>query len=190
MSDEQTKVAKNGRPWTTEEAARKALAEMELDPKVWGVTQREGGWFIEQHALVLQRMAEAKAAQAAGTLLTDAKGEKYYWVVFAGRQDANKEAESVELRHNGDGITIRRETEVPLPQRYLNAADGAVQRVFEPLRRSTIPYREAGVIKRRQYRIVREATRAEFLKYLEEGNNITRAAILANSGRAAADAEA
>ena len=69
-------------------------------------------------------------------------------------------------------------------------ADGAVQRVFAPVRQSSISYREAGVIRRRPYQIVREATRAEFLKHLEEGNNITKAAILASSGRAADDAEA
>jgi len=189
MSDEQTRVQRNGKPWASEEAARKALADMELDPKVWGVVQRDGGWLIEQHARTLQRMAQAKAEAAAEAAAAEAADEKYFWVVFSARNDA-RDAENIELRHNGDGITVRRETPVPLPQRYLNVADGAVQRVFAPVRRSSISYREAGVIRRRPYQIVREATRAEFLKHLEEGNNITKAAILASSGRAADDAEA
>lgn len=189
MSDEQTRVQRNGKPWASEDAARKALAELELDPKVWGVVQRDGGWLIEQHALTLQRQAQAKAEGAKAAVAAEAQAEKYFWVIFSARNDA-RDAENIELRHNGDGITIRRETQVPLPQRYLNVADGAVQRVFAPVRRSSISYREAGVIRRRPYQIVREATRAEFLKYLEDGNNITKAAILASAGRAADDAEA
>jgi hypothetical protein len=189
MSDEQMKVAKNGRPWTSEDAARKAMAEQELNPLVWGGVQRDGGWVSEQHAQTLKRQADAKAQASSAAKQADEQGEKYFWVEFGSRTSAN-EAENVELSHNGDRITIRRDTPVPLPQRYLNVADGAVQRIFEPVRRSSIPYREAGVIKRRAYRVLREATREEFLKYMEEGNNVTRAAILASGGRAATDGEA
>lgn len=188
MSDEQTKVQKNGKPWASEDAARKALKDQELDEKVWGVVQRDGGWVIEQHSLTLQRLQAAKAAQSEEARRKDAKNEKYFWVVFSGRNDI-KDAEYIELRHQGDGITVRRETEVPLPERYLGVADDAVQQVYEPVRRSSIPYRKAGVLKRRPYRVVREATREDFLKYLEDGNNITRKAILDNAGRAAADAD-
>jgi len=186
MSDE-IKVAKNGKPWRTEDEARRALAEMELDPKVWGVVPRDGGWALEPHAQTLARQAAGREQTARDARARDAAGEKYFWVVFAARQSAS-DAENVELSHNGDRITVRRETEVPLPQRFLNVADAAVQRVFEPIRRGSIPYRDAGVIRRRPYRIVREARQKDFVEYMESGNNVTRQAILASAGRASDDA--
>ena len=40
------RLGRDGQPWATREAAEKFLGEEQLDPDVWGVTQRSGKWIV------------------------------------------------------------------------------------------------------------------------------------------------
>jgi hypothetical protein len=181
-SDETTKLDKTGQPFRSEEAAQAALKRAELSPDVWGVFPRDGGWILRTHAAVLAEQKAAATAEADAGRAKAIAGEKYFWVQFPGRSSTH-DSEKVEIAWQGIRITVSREVKVALPQRFLGVCDCAVQQVFEPAPRGTHAFQRAGLVKRRPYMLLGEATREDFLKQWTEGNNITRRQVQASGGR-------
>jgi len=181
-NDEDIRMAKNGRPFKTEEEAQGELKKLELAPDVWGVQPKDGGWVLMKHLAVLsaQREDQSKRDEAVRAKVID--GEKYFRVVFP-EKGGPHDTEKVEISWQGVRITVSRGVEVVLPQRFLGVCDNAVQRVFEPAPRGSSAYVPAGVVRRRPYTKLGESTREEFLKQWNEGNHITRAEVAAHGGR-------
>jgi len=183
MSTEDTfKLAKNGLPFKSEEAAKQELAKLEMPTDVWGVMPKDGGWVIIKHAAVLdhQRTQQEKQVEQART--KSLAGEQYWWVEFAGR-GSPQDSEMVEIGWQGVRITVKRETRIALPDRFLGVCDCAVQQTFEPAPRGSASYVRAGEVRRRVYRKLGEARREDFLKMWNEGNEITRSHVLASGGK-------
>ncbi|MEI6210937.1 MAG: hypothetical protein WCR06_04860 [bacterium] len=181
-SDDTIKLAKTGLPFKSEELAQAELKRLELSQEVWGVFSKDGGWVIRTFASVI---AEQRQQQAAAEDVNRAKSHKdikYFWVEFAGRSSP-QDAEKVEITYEGSRITVTRETKVALPETFLGVCDNAVQRIFEPAPRGTSAYQAAGMVKRRAYRNLGEATREDFLKQWNEGNSITRRTVQSAGGK-------
>jgi hypothetical protein len=183
MSSEDTiKLDKNGQPFKSDEAAQVALKKLELPENVWGTFPYSGGFAIRMFAAVIAEQ-NANVTLAADTARAKTiKNEKYWWVEFAGRSSP-QDTEKVEISWEGIRITVARETEVALPERFLGVCDCAVQKLFEPAPRGTNAYQPAGELKRRPYRKLREATREDFLKQWNDGNAITRRTVQASGGK-------
>lgn len=182
MSNEEIKVAKTGLPFKSEEQATAELKRLELPADVWGVFPHAGGFAIRMHAAVLADQ-RANVTQAEDTARAKSiSGEKYFWVEFGGK-GSTQDTEKVEISWQGIRITVARETRVALPQRFLGVCDNAVQKLFEPAPRGENAYQPSGVLKRRSYRMLGEATREDFLKQWNEGNAITRSTVKASGGK-------
>jgi hypothetical protein len=181
--DEHIKLSSDGKPYKSEETANAALRKSELSPDVWGVYQREGGWVLAKHVAIIKEQAAAEQARAEYNQNKELANEKYFRVIFPERTGPH-DTENVEIAHQGTRITIKRGVEVVLPQRFLGVCDNAVVRVFEPAARGVHAYQQAGLIKRRPYTKIGEATREEFLQAWDEGNTVTRREVAAAGGKA------
>jgi hypothetical protein len=87
--------------------------------------------------------------------------EKYYEVHFLDRQN-EKDLEYIPLGVNGELIQVQCGADCIIPQRFLEVADHAV---IDKYRKG----KKVGSVSRAPYRILREATKAEYLKMKQEG---------------------
>lgn len=181
-SDDTIKLAKTGLPFKSEELAQAELKRLELSADVWGVFAKDGGWVMRTYAAVIAEQRQQVAASEDANRAKSHRGLKYFWVEFTGRASP-QDAEKVEITYEGSRITVTRETKVALPETFLGVCDCAVQRIFEPAPRGANAYQSAGVLKRRAYRNLGEATREDFLKQWNEGNAITRRTVQASGGK-------
>lgn len=181
-TDDNIKLAKDGQPFKSEYAAQVALGKLELPTEVWGVMPYQGGWAIRTHQSVLAEQAMGEQAKSDATRASGINDEKYFFVIFPGKSSP-QDTEKVEIGWQGLRITVSREKQVALPQRFIGVCDNAVQQLFEPAARGTQAYVRAGELKRRSYRLIGPATREDFLKQWAEGNDITRRSVQAAGGK-------
>jgi hypothetical protein len=174
MSNDDIRLDKTGRPFTTEEKATSAMRAQDMPADMWGVYPRDGGFVIVKHAVQMAFQNEARDSSQVAVRNRSFQNEKYHWVMFPERGNP-QEPEFVELSWEGNRITIARGQRVPMAGRFLGVCDNAVQQIFEPAPRGAgAAYVKVGKIKRRPYTIMGDATRADFDKYMAEGNGITR----------------
>jgi hypothetical protein len=102
---------------------------------------------------------------------TEPVGETYKIVMFLAQQNENEPRE-VKLRVNGESVNVLREVEVPMAGRFLEAADHATTQKFkvEPGKDRQV----VAVVSSYPYRVIRDATREEFLEMRSNGTRIER----------------
>ena len=164
---------KSGEPFKTVAAAKSVMATQTLDPKVWGIEPREGGFVIAKRT-----PASKQAPTAATRLETPAEkvairmGEKYHKVRFHERHDANQDP-SVILSVQGEVLTCMRGVETIIPQRFREVADHATQPHYVQL--PGVDRKVDGHIRTWPYDYLGEATEEEFNALRKEGTEKTRA---------------
>lgn len=163
-SQEQVIVANSGEPFKTENAARAAMANKNLDAVVWHVEQRNDGWII----------ASMTPPQGA----VDTK-EKFWHMKFHHKSDVMQETDIV-LGVQGDVIVIKRGAEIVLPDRFREAADHTKYPKYE--QDAGKPRKIVAWVHLFPYDILGEGTEAEYLTMRRNGTIKTRQAIEANSG--------
>ena len=97
--------------------------------------------------------------------------ENYFKVIFHAKSNVN-DLDNVELSVNGESLVIMRDTEVVLPERFLECADNTTFPVFKQLpgkSRKTI-----GKVQTYPYTKIAPATREEFISMKNSGTKITR----------------
>lgn len=173
-NEDDVKLDRNGRPFTTEDKALSALKTADLSGDVWGVYPRDGGYAIVKHIAQMAFSEEAKQASNSTARNRGFANEKYLFVEYPER-GSSQEPEFVELSWEGNRITVTRGVKVPMAGRFLGVCDTAVQQIYEPApREAGVAFRKAGFIKRRPYRIIGPATKEDFDAYMREGNSITK----------------
>lgn len=186
-TEDDIKLDKNARPFPTEEKALSAQRAADLSPDVWGVYTKDGGYAIIKHVAYIAMQAEARQSGEDGARARGFAGEKFFFIEFPGR-GSTQDPENVELSWQGNRITVKREVVVPMAQRFLNVCDNAVQQLFEPGEVGGSAYVKAGKVSRRPYRIIKEATKADFDKAMAEGGAITKRSFVGTSNKQAAAA--
>lgn len=96
--------------------------------------------------------------------------EKYFKVIFNAKT-AENDPEDVMLGVNGELLNIKRETEVVLPQRFLEVADHASETKWKQLPGQ--PRKKVGVVKRYPYTVLGPAKKEDYLKAKAEGTKAT-----------------
>ena len=100
--------------------------------------------------------------------------EKYFKVRFQAKSHPN-DSRDVMLAVNGETLLINRESEVIVPQRFLECADHAVYPHFRQMPNQ--PRKIVGKIKVYPYDRLSESTEAEYFKQKKEGTEQTKDAI-------------
>lgn len=95
-----------------------------------------------------------------------------YWIVRFGPKAHAHDFDNVELTVNGETVICKRETEVCLPDRFLECADHGVHPTFRQLPGET--RKITGKVKTFPYDRLREGTRDLFLQTRREGTQITK----------------
>lgn len=138
-------------PYKTEQIARSAMEKKGLDSSQWKVSSYEDGYAI---------VPKPKTAE-----------EKYYTVMFNPRSDPG-ETEDVHLIVNGDVLVCQRGVKVIIPERYKECADHTTIPIFN--QKPNEARKEVGNKMLYPYSSYGEATKAEYLKFLSEGNRKTK----------------
>jgi len=160
-------LAENGQPFVSREAAEKAIKATELDPKIFKAMKERGGWCIFDTTGCPSGMIEAlqKASEKPKTAKTAKM--KYWHAKFQAKSTENDD-NCVSLSVNGDVIIMQRETDVILPDSYLEAADHATRKHFE--QKPGHDRKVVGTIKKYMYSRGEESTKEEYDKFMKKGN--------------------
>lgn len=156
------KVAKSGKPYSTEAQANNAIRlSSKMDAEDFEPVPHEGGWAI---ARKVGGDVKEKPEQTA----TD-KGEKEeFWVVKFHAMSRPNDKKRVELGVQGFWVTCDREVQVTLPYRYIVCADNATLDVYD-----TDPNKSrmvTGRLRKYPYDIInREGDPADFDRLMAEG---------------------
>jgi hypothetical protein len=191
-------LSDKGTPFQSEDAARKYLIRQGMNPDGYTVEKYQGGWAImgvvgagapdeppvsrgpyEEKMAGLTPVGLRTLPDQPVTVAVD-DGESYHWVRFMLAASDN-DPKDVELTVNGDPLIIQRGVEVPLPRRYLEAADHATH--------ETIVHGEVGTLtnrsKPRRVQLFpyerldqRACTREDFLRFLRRQADSLPGAVL------------
>jgi len=142
-----------GQPFKSEPAARAHITKNGLDPNVFKVLSVEDGFIIRREEKVQ-------------------KPEKYYRVRFSHKQNPYDE-EDVILTVNGETLVMQRGVDTIIPGRFKECADHATYPHFTQ-NRPNEPRKQVGSIMVYPYSLLGEATEAEYLRMLREGNKTTK----------------
>lgn len=125
-------LADDGNPFASEKDANEFLKLKEFDPKIFKVFKQGGGFCIFNTAILpaglVKTLTENKKKTAAKSPTTPKM--KYFHVKFQQKSTENDD-NCVSLSVNGDVIIMQRDTDVILPESYLEAADHATRKHFE-----------------------------------------------------------
>jgi len=125
-------LADDGNPFASEKDANEFLKLKEFDPKIFKVFKQGGGFCIFNTAILpaglVKTLTENKKTTAAKSPTTPKM--KYFHVKFQQKSTENDD-NCVSLSVNGDVIIMQRDTDVILPESYLEAADHATRKHFE-----------------------------------------------------------
>lgn len=112
-------LQKDGTPWPTARQAHDQAQKQGLDRDDYEVRKTEDGTGF---AIYLAAMAD-HAGEAEPEVVPTPK-ERVFWVRFQEKSNPN-DTEDVILSVNGEILHIRRNQRVPVPERFLEAADNA-----------------------------------------------------------------
>ena len=167
-------ISAQGRPFRTEAAARAALINKRLEERKHRVVPFEDG---EESGFAIERI-EARApleTEDGPSLLAKerkVKGERYFWVKFFNKM-RHTDTDRIVLGHNGDILDIGREIAVPIPERFMRVADDSIEIHYS--QKPGEPRKIAAKIPSAPYTVIGEASREEYLDFLEKGTKDTMA---------------
>jgi len=165
------KLSDKGTPFPNKETAEQYRKDKELDDKIWRAYKNQGGWVLFDTSVVpkgmLDQLDAAAEAESNGAASNLPPKMKYHRVIFQAKTSPNDE-EDVTLTLNGDVMICKRETEVILPESYLEIADHAVHNQYE--QKPGQPRKKVGKVKKYVYTRLKAASEEEFLASLAKGN--------------------
>ena len=144
---------------------QKAVAEQELNEAKAAVQQAK------------QELEEAETAKEKAEKKAKANKPKFFRVRFHAKSNPNA-TDQVTLGCNGEIMVVQRESEVVLPERFLEVADNAISDHFRQL-----PGKSRKVIAKVQtypYTRLGEATEAEYNAMRNAGNKATKEHVAAH----------
>lgn len=158
-----------GEPFKSKQAAVAKITHQKLDERIYEpirLRRSDDGaeeWAIMKHPRPVR----------------DDPGEKYWAVIFNSKSRADDE-DDVILTVNYETLIAQREVETIIPSKYREAADNATYPIFKQLPNQ--PRKDLGKVRVYNYRVVREATKEEYLAQKKSGTEKTREDMMKNVG--------
>jgi len=176
-SNDQLKLAKNGNPFKSVEAAQQFIKAEELNPDIWGTMREGSGWAVAKHSYIVQNKDEL-LKQSEKRAESEAKAKKMtYHLVRVQPQGNENELDHVPMSLNGVELRIMRGDEGILPDNFIALLGDACHTNWVKSDDPEQPVKDGGKISRFPFSIIREATEAEYLEMLQSGNKMTKEAI-------------
>jgi len=170
------KLADNGKPFKSEEEAKRTMTNANMSEDVWGVCRFEEGWAIAKQSWIVSRLREEAKEHDEAVRAVNTKKLGYRFIKIAGHSNPN-EYGKVPIGVGGMILWVTRNIKVPLPENYVQVLRDAIQKQFEPSDNPEVPYKEAGSMHRYPFEDLGPATEEDFKRVFEQQRVDTQEAV-------------
>ena len=170
------KLAKTGKPYRSEDEAKRTMVNDGMDADVWGICKFEDGWVIAKHSWIAGRLRDEVKEHDVAVRAANTKPMRYLRVKLAVHSNPN-EYNKVPVGVNGQILWLTRGVEIVLPENYVDVLRQSVQTQYAESDNPEVPYKNVGTMHRYPLEILGEGTETEFMKVFQQQKVETEEAI-------------